>query len=74
MSKDTPEAGDVWEYKDGIKVYITMVDEETVESFAILGGSVWGGSFRRDEFRKDHNYLGHSKANINDLFKTENEE
>ena len=36
MSKDiTPEVGDIWKYKDGIKVHIIMVDEETVEAFAI---------------------------------------
>ena len=74
MSKDTPEVGDVWKYKDGIKVHIIMVDEETVESFTILGGSSWSGTFQKDEFLKNHNYLGKSKANINDLFKTENEE
>lgn len=75
MSKDiTPEVGDIWKYKDGIKVHIIMVDEETVEAFAILGGSAWSGTFSKDEFQKQHTYLGKSKANINDLFKTENEE
>jgi len=73
MSKE-PEVGDVWKYKDGAKVYIIMVDEETVESFTILGGSAWSGTFQKDEFQKQHNYLGKSKANIDDLFKTENEE
>lgn len=74
MSKDTPEVGDIWKYKDGVKVCLIMVDEETVESFAIIGGSVWGGTFQKDEFVKNHTYLGKSKANIDDLFKTENEE
>lgn len=74
MSKDTPEVGDIWKYKDGIKVCLIMVDEETVKSFAILGGSVLGGTFQKDEFIKNHTYLGKSKANINDLFTTENEE
>lgn len=74
MSKDTPEVGDVWEYKNGVKVYVIMVDEETVESFTILGGSVWSGTFQKDKFTKYHTYLGKSKASIDDLFKTENEE
>ena len=74
MSKDTPEVGDVWKYKDGAKVYLITVDEETVESFTILGGGAWSGTFQKDEFLKSHTYLGKSKANIDDLFKTENEE
>lgn len=75
MSKQRePQVGDVWEYQNGKKVHIIMVDEETVESFAISGGSAWSGTFQKDEFQKQHKYLGHSKANINDLFQTENEE
>lgn len=74
MSKDTPEVGDVWKYQDGAKVYIMDIDEETVEAFTILGGSAWSGTFQKDEFLKNHIYLGKSKVNINDLFKTENKD
>lgn len=72
MSKE-PEVRDIWKYKDGAKVYLIMVDEETVESFTILCGGAWSGTFQKDEFIKNHTYLGKSKANIDDLFKTENE-
>lgn len=73
MSKE-PQVGDVWKLKDGRNVYIYGCDEETVDSIKFTGGFLWSGHFRKKEFLENHDYLGKSKANIDDLFKTENEE
>ena len=76
MSKDTPEVGDVWE----IKGTDTLFHIEAVEGAFV---TVWQMyvpqiAFERvvdKELLKKHcKYLGKSKSNINDLFKTENEE
>ena len=59
MSKDTPEVGDVWKNnRYGDLLHITDVR----------------GDERYTKFSEYYTYLGKSKANINDLFKTENEE
>lgn len=80
MSKDTPEVGDVWEYQN-LKYHI--VEKGTYEDF--FDGLVDGVKVINEQLLKreglktkylvkEGKYLGHSKANINDLFKTENEE
>lgn len=81
MSKDTPEVGDIWIYAEDNKKYL-IVEQDRIEDVffgwldGILGLSegfkkTW---FRKDKFPKVATYLGNSKANIDDLFKTENEE
>lgn len=80
MSKDKmPEAGEVWQW-NGVKIFITCVlgDEELgaisfmdnvdrhhcTDSFDSFSQKIRAGVMT---------YLGKSKVNINDLFKTENE-
>ena len=71
MSKDTPEVGDVWE-RDGIKNHITDV-ESYKEGGTVFYTTGFKSNFVSIEFFIKHfTYLGKSKANINDLFKTEN--
>ena len=77
MSKDRiPEVGDVYKDLETDRVYhITLVENDIVW-FALItkysGIQVFWQIW--NNFRKDCKYLGKSKANINDLFKTENEE
>lgn len=86
MSKDiTPEVGDVWEhYLGGIKINIESVaweDKKTTQFNCLrcdeLNCKTTGYIYQilpRGTIKKYYTYLGKSKANINDLFKTENEE
>lgn len=78
MNKDkTPEVGDVWLFKDlGIKVRILFVDEKNIEYFYYTPCIDFISKHTTDtkDFIKLYKYLGKSKVNINDLFKTENEE
>ena len=73
MSKDIPEAGDVWIDTETDRIYhITLVENDIIW-FAMIyeysGMQVFWEKL--DMFCKDCKYIGHSKANINDLFKTE---
>ena len=82
MSKDTPEVGDVWEYMEDELLYIEKViyiRENTYQCESILKDK-YTGDIRFfflpmfDTLQKHFTYLGKSKVNIDDLFKTENEE
>lgn len=73
MSKDKPEVGDVWEYEDGYRVHV-FDTEEMICALAMVKGGLCYEGFKERKFLERHKYLGKSKANINDLFKTENEE
>lgn len=80
MSKDTPEVGDVWKTIEDNK-QIILVKEDTLED--VFEGIVNGVLSINEDYKrtwyKKHKlakvavYLGKSKANIDDLFKTENE-
>lgn len=75
MSKDTPEVGDVFQSKEdkNIKLHITGKNEVGLEAIVSDTKEVWNiDSWYFDE--RYYTYLGKSKANIEDLFKTENEE
>lgn len=90
MSKDTPEVGDVWIHKkQGRPMYITdvggnyisflsyTIDELTLRKWKNFYTNTFCGLHddeRYTRFTEIYKYLGKSKANINDLFKTENEE
>jgi len=74
MSKDTPQVGDVWVSQNGHKVHVDVTDN-------IVTSFYYSGLYRlckkivvTKEFVKAYTYLGKSKVNIDDLFKTENEE
>lgn len=70
MSKEKPEIGDVWQNKTRrLRVYITKV-----YAWGIIGISSSGAVVSKNMYHLEkYTYLGKSKANINDLFKTENE-
>lgn len=81
MSRDIPEVGDVWIDKNTrFRMTCIMVSdyycqyiehcEKLCESFDIYQLNNIKSTF----WQKDKVYLGKSKANIDDLFKTENEE
>ena len=73
MSKDTPEVGDVWVNQYGHKVHVDS-SGEVITSFYYKGlYRLCKKSVVTKEFVKAYTYLGKSKANIDDLFKTENE-
>lgn len=81
MSKDTPEVGDVWIDKETYArmVFVNVNDfyyeylehwEKLCESFDVYRIN----DIKNTSWKKGKKYLGKSKANIDDLFKTENEE
>ena len=79
MSKEhiTPQVGDVWEYKYGFdKIHIIETDLSNgyVRVLKKITGKYLQQREYTAEFFNDCRYLGKSKANIDDLFKTENEE
>lgn len=80
MSKDTPQVGDVWKAINGDLIYIIETGKNFIDflGFSEDDGNYFKNFFYNEErftlFTKYHEYLGKSKANIDDLFKTENEE
>lgn len=87
MSKDTPEVGDVWIYKYKefkTEYYISAIASyECLEYYIFLlykngnnqvVGCWWGKEKWEKTLLQDFTCRGKSKANIDDLFKTENEE
>lgn len=76
MSKDKPEVGDVFEYND-TRYLITKVN---IVGYLYIFGLKTQPEFISQTFANDGSfflkmqYLGKSKVNISDLFKTENEE
>lgn len=77
MIKDKPEVGDVW--LGAYKHYVSAVAQtENLDCFYVLylnGNKQIIGNWLPIAIIKEHKwkYLGKSKANINELFKTENE-
>lgn len=78
MSKLKPEVGDIWEDKNGYKVLIvkTMFSYAEGVSENYIHRLIFKSGFgtKKDDNFDECDYLGKSKANIDDLFKTENEE
>lgn len=83
MSKDKPEVGDVFARIDETKVSnrrITSIDKccdgDYLIHLAYLDeyNRILEECIFLSTMNKHYKYLGHSKANINDLFKTENME
>ena len=75
MNKDTPEVGDVWiDNDDKHKKYIIMSADYITQTITVLDKYFWKSGFSYEIFTKYFTYLGKSKANIDDLFKTENAE
>jgi len=77
MSKDTPEVGDVWLCEGGFKAYICNIENGYIHCFTFFRegeNNCYEAVLNKKLFLKYHTYLGKSKANIDDLFKTENEE
>lgn len=77
MSKDKPEVGDVIMYNgclDKLKGNIHTVENNLVYSICKDGHKINVCVDTITNFYKRHTYLGKSKANIDDLFKTENEQ
>ena len=84
MSQFTPEVGDVWAFNNGLKFRIL---KETSSNAMPFGEDVKYPAYEVLEESLEHNffdelpfingtfkYLGHSKTNIDDLFKTENKQ
>lgn len=80
MSKERPEGGDVWKHKKhGNMLYITdatdnYIDfisydkrDEIIPYFSNIFSKLENDD-RFEKFTETHEYLGKSKANINDLF------
>ena len=74
MSKDKPEVGDVWINRSSFRVHIIGIDEDgIIYSCFYSKNELWQGSFIKKEFLEQHEYLGKSKANINDLFEVQDD-
>ena len=83
MSKDTPEVGDIFARINKTKVSnrrITSIhkccDGDCIVHLAYLDGDnrISEEVVFLSTMNKHYTYLGKNKANIDDLFKTENEE
>ena len=76
MSKDKPEVGDVWIDTETDRFYHVTHIENDIIWFAMIyeysGIQVFWEKL--DMFFQDCKYLGKSKANISDLFKTDKKE
>ena len=73
--KNKPEVGDVWKYHNcSPNMLITNVSDKDVTCLYCEEDEFKTLCFEKDIFIKYGKYLDKSKANINDLFKTENEE
>lgn len=82
MSKDKPEVGDVWEYKNGIKFTIIRQLEPLPDLFdnknelryeVIEDCEEFNLLYELAFYSGYYTYLGKSKAKFEDLFKMENE-
>ena len=78
MSKDTPETGDVWKDSCGEQAHILYVGYIVVY---VRKYWITNYEYHYEVCKLDYNkfirkwaYIGKSKANLDDLFKTENEE
>lgn len=78
MSKDTPEVGDIWAFNsDNVKFIIINVlewnqtDVEPVYQILFLMKGWYFCEHMKIENFKHCTYIDKSKANIDDLFKTE---
>ena len=74
MSKDKPEVGDVFQSKEDtdVRLYVTGINNVGLECLVSNNREIWDiDSWYFDE--DYYTYLGKSKANLSDLFKTENE-
>lgn len=76
MSKDTPEVLDIWKDEEGRRFTIIETTHKYiyVASRKLRGRGITIKTFTHNKIKNDWLYCGKSKANINDLFKTENEE
>lgn len=79
MSKDrAPEVGDVWIDEFNHRMYISYSDDSTTCINVFYKTKSYIGLDKitviTKEFIKAFSYLGKSKATIDDLFKTEDEE
>lgn len=74
MSKESPEVGDIWKHKEcTIKVVILRHENDYTEVLGFMkvgdGGTYFISQYYdNDSFLRRFNYLGKTKANINDLF------
>lgn len=75
MSKE-PEVGDVWAENNNPKLHyhISEVSGYILYYVCNSGYGISTYSSSTERFIQECTYLGKSKANIDDLFKTENEE
>ena len=75
MSKDTPEVGDVFYVKPfplQKRIITHIIEYKNIITYVVFNGrQTYETSLSR--IKKELKYLGKSKANIDDLFKTENE-
>ena len=76
MSKDKPEVGDVWINTETKAKFLVLDFIKSSEDFVMFNQQTKCTKLLdlRANLPRQFKYLGKSKANINDLFKTENEE
>ena len=75
MSKNTPEVGDVFQsvVEPDVRIHITNKHKKRYVILVSDKREVWDLN-EWLYWKDDYIYLGKSKASIDDLFKTENEE
>lgn len=75
MSKEKPEVGDVWINIETKAKFVVLDFIKSSEDFVMFNQQTKCTKLLdlRENLPRQFKYLGKSKANINDLFKTENE-
>ena len=75
MSKEKPQAGDIWKDEDGRRFAIIETTHKYiyVASRKLRGRGITIKTYTHSKINNDWRYVGKSKVNLNDLFKTENE-
>lgn len=83
MSKEEIEVGDVWQYKNGIKMVVIRKETSTdifregskeITSFVVIEDDGESNIHEDIVFFTNFTYLGKSKAKFEDLFNVEEEE
>jgi hypothetical protein len=83
MSKEEIEVGDVWQYKNGIKMVVIRKETSTdifregskeITSFVVIEDDGEPNIHEDIVFFTNFTYLGKSKAKLEDLFNVEEEE
>lgn len=73
MSKDKPEADDIWINSNNTRVRIIYIDEYSVTYYSRWGNYLDKHNDCMSTFLKEYNYLGKPTTDIEELFEISDE-